>query len=136
MMRQHVSCNWLRFASVLTMLTGVISLLASHPSTDFLWRYLFNALNYFQSDIQFNEIGRALNGVLGGVMLGWGCMMFYLAHPSVFNQSIRHAMLSGVLVWFITDSTASYVAGIPLNIVLNISFLVIFLVPLIFHKKD
>ncbi|VEG90627.1 hypothetical protein [Legionella spiritensis] len=134
-MSPHFYYHWLRFAAIITILTGVLSLLASHPDTDFLWRYLFNALNCFQADIRFDEVARVLNGVLGGVMIGWGWMLFYLAHPSVFNQSVCKAMLSGIIVWFITDSTGSYIAGLPMNIALNVLFLILFLVPLISLKK-
>ncbi|MCE0722614.1 MULTISPECIES: hypothetical protein [Legionella] len=135
-MKQHLYHYWLRCACVLTMVTGLISLLASYPDTDFLWRYLFNALSGFQSDIQFSAVARTLSAVLGGVMIGWGWMMFYLVHPSVFNQFIRNALLSGIIVWFLTDSIGSYVSDLPMNIVLNIIFLIIFLIPLISLKKS
>lgn len=134
-MKQHFYHYWLRCACVITMLTGLTSLLASYPDTDFLWRYLFNALGGFQSDIQFSAVDRNLSAVLGGVMVGWGWMMFHLVHPSVFNQFIRNALMSGIIVWFLTDSMGSYVSGLPMNIVLNTIFLIIFLIPLISLKS-
>ena len=40
-------------------------------------------------------------------------------------------MTAGVITWFLVDSTASLAAGLPGNVVLNVSFLAFFAVPLV-----
>lgn len=127
--------HWLRLACIFTIMTGITSLLASYPTTDFVWRELFNLLNLYASNIDFDSTSRALNAVLGGVMIGWGWMMFCLSHPKIFNESIRKIMLSALIIWFFTDSLGSYASGLVMNIVLNIVFLCLFLIPLVILKE-
>ena len=73
-MTARVGTIWLRAASVVTILTGVICALASHPSTGGLWLYLFDVVKWpIDGDpAVFNADTRAVNAMLGGVMVGWG----------------------------------------------------------------
>ena len=45
-MTTRVSIMWLKAASVVTILTGVICALASHSSAGGLWLYLFDVLKW------------------------------------------------------------------------------------------
>jgi hypothetical protein len=122
--------KWLRMACVLTIVTGVVSLLASHPTTETLWRAFIFALSGFSKDYDFNSTARGISAVLGGVMIGWGWMMFCLSHPKTFNASVRTIFISTLILWFITDSIGSYVSGLSFNIAVNLLFFFLFLIPL------
>ncbi len=68
----------------------------------------------------------------GGVMTGWGIMLWMLAtrlyprEPALARQLI----VTSIVAWFIVDSAGSILSGAPLNALFNVSFLLIFCVPL------
>lgn len=72
-----------------------------------------------------------LAAVLGGVMVGWGTMVLlvvakvYPADPGL----ARSIILPAIWVWFVVDSAGSFVAGAPINVMLNLGFLLAFVIP-------
>ena len=133
-MTTRVSTIWLRAASVVTILTGVICALASHSSTGGLWLYLFDFLKWpIDGDpAVFSTDTHAVNAVLGGVMVGWGLLMFFLADERLMMAApnVPRMMAISLLAWFLVDSAGSWAAGLPGNIVLNLLFLAMFIPPL------
>ncbi len=127
--------RWLQVASALTALVGLVAAAGALPATWELWRLLFDVVAWPMdgAPASFDEPTRAMNAISGGVMFGWGLMMFALSSGPVAEGSrgAVAAMLYGVVGWFVVDSTASVAAGIPYNLVLNVSFLVLFLPPLL-----
>ena len=132
-MTTRVSIIWLRAASAVTIVTGVICGLASHSSTGGLWLSLFDVLKWpIDGDpAVFNADTRAVNAVLGGVMVGWGLLMFFLSNERLMMAApnIPRIMTISLLAWFLVDSVGSWAAGLPGNIALNVAFLVMFLPP-------
>lgn len=134
-MTTRVSEMWLKTASVFTILTGVICALASHVSTQGVWLSLFDVLKWPPDGdpASFNADTRAVNAVLGGVMVGWGLLMFLLSSRRVMTAApaVPRLMTISLLAWFAVDSLGSWAAGLPGNIVLNLAFLAMFLPPLV-----
>ncbi len=70
-------------------------------------------------------------GIAGAVLTGWAIMIAMLARnigslsPHVLGTSIA----AGVVVWFVLDGIVSIATGAALNVVGNLLFLVILLVP-------
>ena len=124
--------RWLRIASVVTIATGVIASLASHPDGDFIWRALFDVLKGFdpQSPTSFTSDNYATNAVLGGVMIGWGPLMYGLSSEEIFNERLRRIFIQSLIAWFLCDSAGSFAAGLPGNVLLNTLFILMFLPPL------
>jgi hypothetical protein len=134
----HGACLlWLRLASLATITTGIVASLASHPNGDLIWRVLFDLLKGFdlQRATSFTPDNYATNAVLGGVMIGWGVMMFHLSFVGVFNERLRGIFIKSLVAWFISDSAGSFAAGLPGNILLNVVFILMFLPPLRALKK-
>jgi hypothetical protein len=129
--------TWLQLASLITVITGAIAGLGSHPATDFAWLWLFDLLQWpiDGNPALFSSDAHAINAVLGGVMMGWGLLMFKLARDDLFQEPIRAAMQAALLFWFVTDSTGSFAADLPGNVVLNGAFLLLFLIPLRLLKR-
>lgn len=67
-----------------------------------------------------------LLGILGGIWAGWGATMMAVLSDRPMLQSMR----IGLLTWFSLDSLASVINGAPLNVAVNLSFLVLGLVAL------
>jgi hypothetical protein len=134
-MSHRTAVLWLQAASLVTIFTGLVSALASHPATAGLWLWLFDALQWplDGNPAALGPEAYALNGVLGGVMVGWGVLMWLLARGPIQagQTALARFMLIGIIAWFLVDSSASFAANIPGNVVLNVGFLLMFLPPLI-----
>lgn len=129
-----VPINLLKAACVATIVTGLVSAAASHPAGEGLWVLVFDVLQWPVDGQQgtFSSEARVLNAVCGGVLAGWGALMYWLAAGPIAagDQSARRAFLVSVLIWFATDSAGSLAAGWPGNVALNIVFLIAFVGPL------
>lgn len=128
------SIIWLNIACVITMVTGVVCALASHPATAGVWLWLFDVLKWpLDGDPAFFSADtRAVNAVLGGTMVGWGALMYLLAGTPLLlaHPQISRFMLIALMAWFVVDCMGSLAAGLPGNLVLNLGFLVLFVPPL------
>ncbi|MBL7716347.1 MAG: hypothetical protein JNL01_12850 [Bdellovibrionales bacterium] len=122
----------LRLGCLFVLLTGLLPSFAVFQITQEPWRFFFDLLAWplDQNPATFTDHERQISAVLGGVLCGWAILLYRLAQPEVFNQKLRVLMIQSVWVWFAIDSLGSIFAGIPLNAVSNISFLLMLLVPL------
>jgi hypothetical protein len=75
---------------------------------------------------------RLLLAILGGITLGWGVTIWQLAGAPLARDpgTIRPIIRTAVIAWFLLDSTASVLAGAPLNLVPNVVFAAMLLIPL------
>ena len=124
----------LKLACLSTIVTGLVSAAASHPAGDGLWALLFDILQWPVDGGQgaFSSEARVLNAVCGGILAGWGALMYWLVSGPIPEgvQGARGAMVASVMIWFVTDSAGSLAAGWPGNVVLNVLFLIAFIGPL------
>ena len=138
-MTVRTSIIWLRCACVITILIGLISALASYPATDGVWLLLFDVLKWplDGNPAAFSDDTRAVNAVLGGTMVGWGVLMYLLATPQRIHAlpEVPRLLLIGLVAWFVVDCIGSLFAGLPGNLVLNVSFLVLFVPPLLVLQR-
>ncbi len=139
-MNKKNSAIWLQIACAITIVFGLVCAAASFPMTGGLWLLLFDIIKWpiDGNPPQFDLTARALNAVLGGVMVGWGTMMLLIVRNFLNNNFVlvRKLILVGIMSWFVIDSTGSFLAELPGNVVLNVSFLCLFLPPLLFVKND
>lgn len=126
---------WLSAASIGTIGLGLISLAAAHPAGAAIWRFLFDLVrwSFDGTSAGFDEDARLLNGITGGVLVGWGVLMTWLAGGPIARgeDGARRAATACVAAWFVMDSTGSLLADVPGNLLLNLGFLLLFMIPLI-----
>ncbi|PKN68673.1 MAG: hypothetical protein CVU54_13650 [Deltaproteobacteria bacterium HGW-Deltaproteobacteria-12] len=139
-MDKKISAIWLQVACVIAVATGLVSAAASFPATAGPWLFLFDLLKWpiDGNPSQFDLPTRAVNAVLGGVMVGWGILMFLLVRNFLNNDFalVRRLILISIVAWFVVDSTGSFLAELPGNVLLNVSFLFLFLPPLLLVKNE
>ncbi len=139
-MKKELSRLWLRAASVLVVVFGLVSAAASFPPTSGPWLFLFDLLKGpLDGDPSgFDQSTRAVNAVLGGVMVGWGLLLFLLTKKAGPLEAafVRRVILLSTLGWFAIDSLGSFLAEMPGNAVFNLLFLAVLLPPLVFVKED
>ncbi len=125
---------WLRIASATVVGFGILAALAALPATSMPIQMMVDLI-FWPVDGAPGEWGpqtRFVSGVGGGVMTGWGVML-WLVSTRLYPRDPelgRTLILTSIGIWFVVDSAASIAAGAPLNAFLNVSFLVIFYVPL------
>lgn len=71
---------------------------------------------------------RVFMAISGGVMVGWGVTLWKLAEHLLpaHLASVRSITMTGLYSWFAVDSIGSIAAGVPLNALANLSFVVLF----------
>ncbi len=139
-MSRELSITWAKVACIATIAAGLVAVAASTPATSEPWRFLFDLLTWpiDGSPAAFLHETSAVNAVLGGTMAGWGTLMYLIVTGPIAHgdtQPIKPLLVS-LTVWFLVDSGGSLLAGIPLNIVLNLGFLALFLPPLLSLMQD
>ncbi len=131
---------WLKAGSALVILAGLTYALAAFPPTAGLAALIDDIAAWPPDGAQAmaDAEARQLGGVFGGLMMGWGTMLWLMTTRLYPREPAltRMAILVGLGVWFVVDGVASVVAGAPLNIVLNTVFLAIFAFPLMMAAQS
>ena len=137
-MSMTASQGWLKAASALLILVGLVFALAAWPPTAFAATFLVDLIKWPVDGMQSlasPEI-MLINGSSGGMMVGWGVMLWLLADrlyprdPALF----RTILFVSLGFWFLVDSAASIMAGGALNVGLNIVFLALFALPVLLAR--
>lgn len=133
-MNQNTTLRWLKFGSALTIFFGILvgaaaTTIGAMP-TQFLTDLIFFPIDGAQ-DITAPET-RLISAIGGGVMAGWGVLLWMLS-TQLFPSDQRLAaklIIASIVTWFVIDSAGSIIVGAPLNAAFNVLFLLIFCVPL------
>lgn len=138
-MQEHTVVSVLKIGSALVVGFGVVIAIAAYPPMAGIAQFLLDLIKWPVDAAQAvsSPEMRLLSAVSGGVMVGWGLLLWLVAarlyrrDPALAGSMI----LTSIGAWFVIDSTASVVAGAPLNAVLNVSFLVLFALPVMLHRR-
>ncbi|SFI24484.1 hypothetical protein [Jannaschia pohangensis] len=77
--------------------------------------------------------GRLVLAIAGGITCGWAVTLWQLSGAALraAPRAVVGAAMTGFTAWLILDSTASVMAGAPLNIVGNLAFYAVLVAPLL-----
>lgn len=130
----------LKAASAAVMGVGIVVALAAFPPTALVTNILSDLVFWPFDGRQAVDTptARLLAAIGGGVMFGWGLLLWQIATQLMPKDPALGASLirTSVLAWFVIDCTCSVLAGAYLNVVLNVGFLALFLLPLAQVKRD
>lgn len=125
--------NWLCFATVFTMLFGLLMVMLPGLTLQGFGLMIFKNANQFgtfdPSATAYIELAHA---VMGAVLFGWGALMFMMVRK-LMTQGIKEAwgmLTASVLLWYVPDTAFSLVSGFWQNAVLNTGFACLYAVPL------
>ena len=125
---------WLETASIILGLVGLVVCMSALPALSMPTRMLADVIFWppdgTQSLVALET--RLLAAIGGGVMLGWGATLWLLVRTLFAREPavVKTIVMTGITIWFVTDSAASILAGAPVNAVLNVAFLLLFALPL------
>lgn len=125
--------GWLKTGSAITIGFGVIIAAAAIPALQAPTAVLLD-LVYLPLDGAPSPAGpdaRLLSAISGGVLIGWGLMMWLIATTLYPKEPAicRKIILTSIVAWFVVDSSMSIAAGAILNAFFNIGFLLVFALP-------
>lgn len=132
-MPTDLPASMLKLTSLILVGFGLIVALGAHPATA-LPATLLADLVFWPFD-GANSLAaaetRVFAAISGGVMVGWGTMMWLLVSRLVPTDPAlaRLLLIEGALAWFVVDSTGSYASGAILNVALNVVLLLAIVVP-------
>jgi hypothetical protein len=129
----------MKFTCIVSGVFGLLSVAASHPSLEAPWAWVFDAIRWPLDGRQgqFSTEARILNAVLGGVLVGWSTLLYWLVQGPIPKQvpGAKRAFVASVLVWFLLDTSGSLASGWWENAVLNLVLLAGLLLPLILSSS-
>lgn len=132
-MTQQQATGGLKFAAAVVIAFGLVmaaaSLAALAAPTALLIDLVFFPIDGAQS--MADPVVRFMSAICGGVMVGWGAMLWLLVTRLLPRDPAltRQLILISVFSWFIVDSTGSMLSGGHWNVLGNLGFLLIFAIP-------
>ncbi len=125
---------WLKIAALAIGLGGPVLTLSTMPAYSGPARYALDLLTWpldgFPS-YQSQEMW-FLSAVTGGVLVGWGVMMWCLSIwlYDLAPEAVRKTYVASILCWFVFDSLGSITSGYWPNAVWNVLFLIVLVGPM------
>ncbi len=131
---------WIRLASLFLLIAlGLGFAMAAHPPLAGLANLFIDFVLWpiDGADTVSTPANRVSVAIGGGITLGWGVMIWQVASRLLPHdpQLAKALLVPTLLSWFVVDSTASLLAGSPVNAALNVALLATFLVPLWLMRK-
>lgn len=121
--------SWLLITALVIGSFGPIFALGTLAATAEPARWTLDLLNWPLDGAQLYDTPTIhfLSALTGGFLFGWGVMVWCL-RAWVYDhapEAVRRTVVTGLLAWFLLDSTGSILAGAPSNALFNV--LVLFL---------
>ena len=128
--------NWLLGVADFTILFGLLMVFSPNFFRETMFRiytdFFYTDGTYAtlsSADINFQAV---FYGITGGVMIGWAVLMAFIIHVP-FRRGEKWAWLAldaSLVTWFVLDTYASIRFGMSINVMLNVGFAVLFIIPL------
>ncbi|MBO6675717.1 MAG: hypothetical protein JJ908_11640 [Rhizobiales bacterium] len=126
--------NWLLVTAIGIAAFGPFAALASRPEMSEPARWALDLLSWpLDGSITYQpQEMRFLSAITGGVLFGWGVMIWALRAwvYDVAPEGVRKSVVFSLLGWFVLDSLGSVLSGTTPNAVFNIAFLILLIGPL------
>lgn len=132
-MPRDFAATWLKLTSLFVILLGLLVALGAHPAVSLPATLLADAVFWPLDGAQLidTQAAHVLAAIGGGVMVGWGVMMWLVldrllpADPKL----ARLLMIEATFAWYLVDSTGSFVSGAGVNVLLNTILLAAIVLP-------
>ncbi|MCZ8180879.1 MAG: hypothetical protein O9309_17805 [Rhizobium sp.] len=132
-MSQDFAALWLKITSLHIIALGLLVAFGAHPATALPATWLTDIVFWPFDGLQTLEApaARVLAAISGGVMVGWG-LMIWLVIDRLLPADPRLARLlvvESTFAWYLVDSTGSFVSGATVNVLLNTVLMLTIVMP-------
>lgn len=143
-MTPRLAANLIRLIGWGFIIFGIGYVTIASPALDGLAKsaaVLFDWSGQTSSDT-LSRSARWFAAIMSGLSAGFGALYVFVIAPLLTAGHLpstaiaRRGGLIAAGLWFAIDSTGSYAAGVPSNVVMNAVFLVMLSVPLIMVKAE
>ncbi|MBK9489786.1 MAG: hypothetical protein IPO07_14190 [Haliscomenobacter sp.] len=133
-MTQQSHKSYLKITAFVIASFGPIFFLGTMLATSEPARWTLDFLSFPVDGLQNYDAAttRFLSALTGGFLFGWGVCVWCLQQwvYDLAPEGVRKAVLSGLLAWFILDSSGSIASGNASNAVFNVIVLLLAVGPL------
>jgi hypothetical protein len=123
----------LKATSLLVVLLGLLVAFGAHPATALPATWLADIVFWpFDGSQPLDApAARVLAAISGGVMVGWGIMMWLVIDRLLPKepQLTRMLLVESTLAWYLVDSTGSFMSGATVNVFLNTILMLAIVIP-------
>lgn len=131
---------WQRWLLVLAIAFVVLGIVMTLPLGANLFDTLINPVFWEDGDMPNNvhAFKAFIYGVLGASMAGWGMLFAFIVYYP-FRKKEKwawNALLAGFTLWFVFGLYLSLRAGVYANVVGDIIFYIMVMIPLFFTRKE
>ncbi|MEL6467466.1 MAG: hypothetical protein AAFQ58_21085 [Pseudomonadota bacterium] len=126
-MTQDFHKFWLKITAIVIASFSPVMFLGSMITTAAPLQFTLDLLGLPLDGLPVHGDGssRLLAAILGGVLLGWGAMIWCL-QTWVYDaapEGVRRTVLTGLMLWFVLDSAGSIASGQITNVMFNVAIL-------------
>ena len=129
--------RWLEVMCAICIVLGVVLALVPQVTQSTMGIFVYDTVVGEGTFAALTEAELAtqnlLYGVMGSLMVAWMIVIGWLVHVP-FRRGERWAWLAldvSIFAWFIIDSVVSASNGMPVNVLFNLVFLLLFAIPLL-----
>lgn len=125
--------DWLKITAFTVGSSAPILFLGAMVATSEPARLMLDLISWPLGTITYSAYDtRFLSALTGGFLLGWAVMIWCL-RAWVYDaapEGVRKSVLAGCVAWFVLHSAGSVVSGTPINVLVNITVLLVAVGPL------
>ena len=121
----------IRIAAGICISFGVLTALTAWPPMNWAYETFVDLVIWPADDFHrpLSAETRLTQAIMGGIFTGFG-LMWWAASGTLFEtapDATRKMLMMGAIAWFVTDSSASVLAGAAANVPPNTGFFLMFL---------
>ena len=134
-MTETKAANTIRATSIVLIITGLVFASGAFAPIEGASRFMHDLIDYpVDGSIDtFTREARWFSAIGGGVVVGMSVLFFTVIAPLIEagHRDIHRGVIVSMLAWFVIDSTGSIAAGVPANVIVNITLLALFIGPIL-----
>ena len=136
----QTSLIWLKTSSILLIILGALfSWTTTGPLAGVNLALVDFVVLPLDGEQSYNAVEtRLLAAIAGGLTAGFG-MAFWVMTQHIYAENPvlgRRVILSSIMTWFVIDGIGSVLSGVAFNVVANLSFLAMFVLPVLLVKPE